>query len=166
MLILRPCITEYHTDDNSTRKQKLSAETLYEIARAAYELSFDNTHEWAAQELMLYWPSELDKIPSKSPSEDTPGHAMDALKVSTDADIPNIRKAAFYELLRLPDYGQGDQDASETLRHADYNILTRARHHCAEVWMDVLLTPPRRSNKCAEQEKESGDARTKLRSSG
>ncbi|KZV65395.1 hypothetical protein PENSPDRAFT_756511 [Peniophora sp. CONT] len=127
---------------------------LNAIARAAHVLRFENTHAWAKDELLEYWPSGLDEITSQA--TDYSYDAMTALQVSVDADVPGIRKGAFYELLRLANFGQRDEDVP-LLCHNDYNILTRARQYCAQTWLDIILTVPRRVNSCAEEEKKTGD---------
>ncbi|VDC03650.1 unnamed protein product [Peniophora sp. CBMAI 1063] len=147
-----------------TNARNHSSTTLYAIARAAHELEFDDTHAWAAQELLdQYWSNDLNIIPSE-PRSDGPHAALHVLQVATDAHIPLIRKAALYDVLRLPDFGQSTKTAAR-LRLADYEILTRARHHCAQVWMDVLTVPPWRSQQCADEERQSKDPICAARSS-
>ncbi|KZV65394.1 hypothetical protein PENSPDRAFT_756510 [Peniophora sp. CONT] len=143
-------------------KNRPTFDVLSAVARAAHILEFAHTLQWTKDELDWYWTSDLSEV------EDVPEEciedAMAALQLSRDADIPEIRKAAFYELLRLPNFGQNDEDTPLVLCHADYNLLTRARQHCAQVWMDVLLIPPPRSDLCVEQENKRGKTRCGARS--
>lgn len=120
-------------------------------------MGFWSTHLWATQELLQYWSSDLDDIHDKPGGY--PDDAIAALQASTEAEVPEIRKGAFYELLRVPNFGQRDEAVgAPRVEHSDYNILTRARQHCAQAWLDVLLDPPRRSDICVELEKKSGKA--------
>ncbi|KZV65393.1 hypothetical protein PENSPDRAFT_756509 [Peniophora sp. CONT] len=122
------------------------------IARAAHALKFTDTHAWAADELHQIWPSDFASV-AVAP-EGYIKCAATALQIAKDANVPQICKGAFYELLRTKDFGQDDEDP--LLSIATYNTLTRARQFCAAFWMTVLLKPPPQSTDCQAHEKNKG----------
>ena len=115
------------------------------IARAANALQFVSAHTWAAGELSGYYPSKAYSVARRNPEYTS--EAKEALQLAHDAALPDLRKGAMYELLRVPSFGQVDDDPSP-LRVSDYNTLVRARELCAERWMEVLAKPPPRSEEC------------------
>ncbi|KZV65392.1 hypothetical protein PENSPDRAFT_756508 [Peniophora sp. CONT] len=130
-------------------KQQVTLNLLGAVARAAHILKFEGTHAWAAEELGNFWPTDLSRISPQA--ENCADDAIAALQLSTDSDIPGIRKSAFYELLRLPEFGQDEENVSP-LRHADYKTLTHARQYCMTIWMQVMTQPPSRSGGCKKDD--------------
>lgn len=145
----------------STRaKKKPSHDFLGAVALAAHLLRFESLHAWAKDELLIYWSSHIKAVRRKPKTH--PEEAVDALRLSLDAGIPGIRKRAFYELLRLPDFGQrvgGDS----SLRREDCDALVRARHQYTLAWMNVLLKPPQRSAECKQREQKKGQSKCAAR---
>ncbi|KZV72672.1 hypothetical protein PENSPDRAFT_683575 [Peniophora sp. CONT] len=117
---------------------------LAAIARAAKVLGFESMHAWAAEEIFYHWP---DSIHLLEPTPCWPALAKEALQLSRDANIASIRKRALYELMRAPRFGHEDGDARPLIA-ADHNILVHAREKCTKVWMEVLLVPPPRGQRC------------------
>ncbi|KZV72674.1 hypothetical protein PENSPDRAFT_683577 [Peniophora sp. CONT] len=139
------------------RADSHESDFLGAVARASHVLGFDNVHAWAADELHSIWPSDLDSI-----SGERQGYTKDAaaaLQIAKDANVPQIRKGALYELLRTENFGQDDENPM--LPVATYNALTRARQLCATFWMDLLLKPPPRSKECQESERERPGGRSR-----
>ncbi|KZV65398.1 hypothetical protein PENSPDRAFT_131254 [Peniophora sp. CONT] len=111
------------------------------IARAAKLLGFDQALSWAVEQLEKMWSNKITDVES-GPLEP----AQEALELSRIVDIPSIRKRAFYELMRMPSFGQSE--AISSLSVADYKVLTYAREKMAQHWSDVINKSPTGRAEC------------------
>ncbi|KAH9908818.1 uncharacterized protein B0H18DRAFT_1111519, partial [Fomitopsis serialis] len=129
--------------------------TIAALMRAAHALESPNYLDFATDELMEIWPSELGEL-DVSPTEEQQNFAKETLLLSRQCDVPAVRKRAYYELLRTPGFGQiffaeeddfvGDDDLTSdtpsTLRYADLLRLIGARERLESAWLKLACGPP------------------------
>ncbi|PCH36969.1 hypothetical protein WOLCODRAFT_157662 [Wolfiporia cocos MD-104 SS10] len=127
-------------------------DVLASLLRGAYALSFSAITDFASAELREMWPNDLAYLTSE-----TLEHAIETLALARECDLPEVRKRAYYELLKNPTFGllpnEDDTFASDdeedsasklapTLRQTDLLRLIHARGQLQQAWLRICRAPP------------------------
>ncbi|CCM00768.1 uncharacterized protein FIBRA_02809 [Fibroporia radiculosa] len=129
---------------------------LVALLRGAHALSFPTVSLYASHLLREMWPADLSQL--ATPSEKHTRHAAEMLRLSRSCNFPEVRKRAFYELLRsasfsqasgdLDDnsfstvFGQDEQPITCALDRIDILRLVSAREFFQQIWMRLIRAPP------------------------
>lgn len=101
------------------------------------------TRTFAVERLRALWPSDKPPLPAK------PGAYTDALKiirVARDCEVDELKKAAFYELIRSEDfwaaYWAKRDEVHLALTSKDIIVLQKHRRQLESAWFQLIFTPP------------------------
>jgi hypothetical protein len=133
---------------------------LSSVLRAATILDFTDLKRWAISAFESTFPPELSAFtPSARPN------AKETVVLSRECDVPNVLKAAFYDLLRTDGMGLGlpedcaetgeddeDEDERVQLSRADTLRVIAAREKLTSEWVSIISNPI--SRKCNRPEEE------------
>ncbi|KZT63344.1 hypothetical protein DAEQUDRAFT_680554 [Daedalea quercina L-15889] len=130
---------------------------LASLLRASYTLECPPYLEYATRVLREMWPDQLSQL-DPEPSEEQRNFAKETLQLSRECGIPEVRKRAYYELLRTPGFGQvfvSDSDSDEfiddedllqdsqsPLRYVDIVRLVRTREQLQRAWIEIARASP------------------------
>ncbi|KAI0363510.1 hypothetical protein BV20DRAFT_958139 [Pilatotrama ljubarskyi] len=85
---------------------------LASLVRAAHTLSFPTVLSFATHLLREMWPTDLDKLEEVPEDDDEEAagerveRAIETILLAQQCDLSELLKAAYFELLRTPDFGQ------------------------------------------------------------
>lgn len=110
--------------------------------RASTALEFVKAREWATHVFTEMWPDSLDKVDDNRIS-----NATASILLARQCNLPQIRKRAYYELLRATAFQQDmlddeDDGAVEGISTKDLLRLVNAREHLVREWMTTISPPP------------------------
>lgn len=100
-------------------------EKVVPILRAASTYRFTRAVEWAVGQARAHWSPDLEKM-----SENTNAGAVTALLLASTYDMPELRKAAMYEVVRA---NHVDGEDGEFLDHIPSNDGVRIINARAEL---------------------------------
>ncbi|PIL28420.1 hypothetical protein GSI_08454 [Ganoderma sinense ZZ0214-1] len=117
--------------------------TLISILRASTVLSCPTARDLAVGHLRTLWPAD-DATLASGGGQRPHASATAIILISRDCAVPELRRRAFYELLRSHDFWAAlDRQRTDIpLPDADIIALCRARSALQEAWCTLAFTPP------------------------
>ncbi|KAI0634622.1 hypothetical protein C8Q77DRAFT_1056078 [Trametes polyzona] len=115
---------------------------LASLVRAAHTLSFKDILQFATHMLRDMWPSDLQAVDRMAvrPDAEQLAQATETILLAKECNFPKLLKAAYYTLLRTPDFGQ----SLAVYVHAESEAAGRSRVLERECDADEENAPPAR----------------------
>jgi len=102
------------------------------------------------------WPADLARL-SSARTDMHKEYAVQTLALARQCEVPEVRKRAFYELLRSDGFGQGSKEDDDVMMVDDEEslgddgtqllrtelfLLVRARERLQRYWLQITRAPP------------------------
>ncbi|RDX52151.1 hypothetical protein OH76DRAFT_1554335 [Lentinus brumalis] len=139
-----------------------SQDTAIAILRASQQLGCQTTRSFAVERLRAIWPNDKPRLPGGSRAFED---AIKIMQVSRDCQVPQLRKRAFYELVRSAPFWTTLRENRQAVGLPDSDIvaLLSARAELQNLFMVLILEPPQgREAECPglQAAKQGGDPKT------
>ncbi|RPD60474.1 hypothetical protein L227DRAFT_586006 [Lentinus tigrinus ALCF2SS1-6] len=119
----------------------LSQGTVISLLRSADVLDCADMRAFAIEKLRASWPNDKPKLPGGKRSVSL---AARIIRVSRECDVPELRKRAFYEILRNPHTwtALAQNHTALKLPETDVIALLFARMGLQQLWCALVFEPP------------------------
>ncbi|KAI0649593.1 hypothetical protein C8Q79DRAFT_939463 [Trametes meyenii] len=122
---------------------------LLSLVRAAHTFAFPSILAFAVHHLRAMWPRDLEHLPG--PSAQRAARATETIRLAQACGLPDLLKAAYYELLRAPDFAQdaaayvlAESSPPEPSSHAHTHTALLEAHLRMETEADEAAAPSAR----------------------